>query len=112
MVDDAVYDENTPAPHGGGRLLVVGTPIGNLGDLTPRAIEAFSRADVICCEDTRVTAKLLAHAGVSKPLMRLDENVIAQRTPELVDRMAAGTCVEGAYEGILREKPLVPATET
>ena len=71
-------------------LTVIGTPIGNLGDLSPRAAEAFRAADVICCEDTRVTSKLLAHLDVSKPLVRCDENVIAQRAAELVDRMAAG----------------------
>lgn len=73
-----------------GRLYVVGTPIGNLGDLSPRAIEAFEAADTICCEDTRVTAKLLAHAGVSRPLIRCDENVIKDRVPALIDRMLAG----------------------
>ena len=73
-----------------GGLTVIGTPIGNLGDLSPRAAEAFRATDVICCEDTRVTSKLLAHLGISKPLLRCDENVIAQRSAELVDRIAAG----------------------
>lgn len=73
-----------------GRLYVVGTPIGNLGDLSPRAVEAFRAADAVCCEDTRVTGKLLAAAGVSRPLVRADENVIARRAPELVERMLAG----------------------
>lgn len=73
-----------------GRLLVVGTPIGNLGDLSPRAAEAFAAADAVCCEDTRVTGKLLSHLGVSKPLVRCDENVIAGRASSLVDRMLAG----------------------
>ena len=73
-----------------GRLYVVGTPIGNLGDLSPRAVEAFRAADAVCCEDTRVTGKLLAAAGVSRPLIRCDENVIARRAPELVERLAAG----------------------
>lgn len=74
----------------GGGLSVVGTPIGNLGDFSPRAAQTFAAADLICCEDTRVTAKLLAHAGISKPLMRLDEHVIAARTPDLIARMQAG----------------------
>lgn len=73
-----------------GCLLVVGTPIGNLGDLSPRAAEAFRRADAICCEDTRVTSKLLAHLGVERPLIRCDENVIASRAPGLVERMLDG----------------------
>ena len=47
-----------------GRLVLVGTPIGNLGDLSPRAVEALAAADVVCCEDTRHSRKLLTHAGV------------------------------------------------
>ncbi|WP_373096027.1 16S rRNA (cytidine(1402)-2'-O)-methyltransferase [Collinsella bouchesdurhonensis] len=73
-----------------GCLYMVGTPIGNLGDMSPRVAEAFRAADAICCEDTRVTSKLLAHLGISKALIRCDENVIVQRAPELVDRLLAG----------------------
>lgn len=73
-----------------GRLFVVGTPIGNLGDLSPRAAAAFEAADAVCCEDTRVTSKLLAHLGLSRSLVRCDENVIGARAPQLVDRMLAG----------------------
>lgn len=73
-----------------GKLFVIGTPIGNLGDLSPRAAEAFASADAICCEDTRVTSKLLMHLGISKPLVRCDENVIASRAAGLVDRLLAG----------------------
>ena len=72
-----------------GKLYVVGTPIGNLGDLSPRVGEAFAAADAICCEDTRVTSKLLMHLGISKPLVRCDENVIASRAAGLVDRLLA-----------------------
>lgn len=73
-----------------GCLYMVGTPIGNLGDMSPRVAEAFRAVDAICCEDTRVTSKLLAHLGISKTLIRCDENVIVQRAPELVDRLLAG----------------------
>ena len=51
---------------GGGRLVLVATPIGNLGDLSPRAVSALAEADVIVCEDTRRTGRLLEHAGVAK----------------------------------------------
>lgn len=52
-----------------GRLSIVGTPIGNLGDITLRALEVLAHADVIACEDTRVTSKLLARHTISRPLM-------------------------------------------
>ena len=81
-----------------GRLIIVGTPIGNLGDLTPRVAQAFEAADAICCEDTRVTSKLLAHLGISRPLMRCDENVIASRSPELIGRILAGDVIAFASD--------------
>ncbi len=52
-----------------GRLVLVGTPIGNLGDLAPRAVEVLGAADVVCCEDTRHSRKLLTHAGVRPRLV-------------------------------------------
>ena len=55
----------------GGRLVLVGTPIGNLGDLTPRAIEALAGADLVCCEDTRRTGRLLQHAGIRATALRV-----------------------------------------
>lgn len=81
-----------------GHLIIVGTPIGNLGDLTPRVAQAFEAADAICCEDTRVTSKLLAHLGISRPLVRCDENVIASRSPELIGRMLAGDVIAFASD--------------
>ncbi len=75
-----------------GALLVVATPIGNLGDLSPRALEALSTADLVCCEDTRRTGKLFEHLGVEHrpPFLRLDEHREAARAREVVDRIAAG----------------------
>ncbi len=73
-----------------GGLTLVGTPIGNLGDLSPRAREALAAADVVCAEDTRVSEKLLSATGIKARLIRCDENVIARRVPELVARMQAG----------------------
>ena len=52
------------SPSAGGRLVLVATPIGNLGDLSPRAVETLRVADVVCCEDTRHSRKLLTHAGL------------------------------------------------
>ena len=54
---------------GMGRLSVVGTPIGNLSDFSPRGIEALEKADYIAAEDTRVTLRLLTHFGIRKPLL-------------------------------------------
>ncbi len=81
-----------------GKLYVVGTPIGNLGDLSPRAAQALSEADAVCCEDTRVTGKILAYIGQRKPLVRCDENVIAARAAGLVERMLAGETIAFASD--------------
>lgn len=93
-MDESTVKESMPSSvprsRDGGMLSMVGTPIGNLGDLSARAAETFRAADLICCEDTRVTSKLLAHLGISKPLMRCDDNVIERRAPELIDRILAG----------------------
>jgi 16S rRNA (cytidine1402-2'-O)-methyltransferase len=67
--------EAATGPVAGGRVVLVGTPIGNLGDLSPRAAETLASADVICCEDTRHTRKLLSAAGISAPrLVALHEH--------------------------------------
>ena len=52
-----------------GTLYIVGTPIGNLGDLSPRAVEILQSVDFIAAEDTRVTLKLLNHFGIKKPMV-------------------------------------------
>ena len=76
-----------------GKLIIVPTPLGNLGDMTARALEALEQADVVCAEDTRVTGKLLAHFGIENRLERCDENVIAAKSPALVARMLDGEVV-------------------
>lgn len=73
-----------------GRLLVCATPIGNLGDVTLRVLDALREADTIVAEDTRVTAKLLARYGIETRMERFDEHTAVQRTPVLVERMLAG----------------------
>ena len=76
-----------------GKLVIVPTPIGNLGDMTLRSLEALREADVVCAEDTRVTGKLLAHFGIEKRLARLDEAMIGSRAAGVVERVAAGEVV-------------------
>jgi len=76
-----------------GRLQVVATPIGNLADLSARAREALSSADVIAAEDTRRTRVLLRAIGIAKPLVSLHEHNESQRTPELLARLAAGETI-------------------
>ncbi|WP_242369503.1 16S rRNA (cytidine(1402)-2'-O)-methyltransferase [Adlercreutzia muris] len=76
-----------------GKLIIVPTPIGNLGDMTLRSLEALRAADVVCAEDTRVTGKLLAHFDMRKPLERLDEAMIGAKAVGIVERVAAGEVV-------------------
>ena len=73
-----------------GTLYMVGTPIGNLSDASPRVVQTLTDADLLLCEDTRVTSKLLAHFGIHVPLQRADENVLADRIPQVLDRLASG----------------------
>ena len=73
-----------------GRLLVVGTPIGNLGDLPPRAAEALRSADLVVAEDTRLAARLLAHIGAKRPTTSFNDHSPETRLGELVGRMTRG----------------------
>jgi 16S rRNA (cytidine1402-2'-O)-methyltransferase len=73
-----------------GRLLVVGTPIGNLGDLTARAAEALSTADLVVAEDTRMARRLLAHLGAKRPTVSYNDHSPETRLGELLDRLAGG----------------------
>lgn len=76
-----------------GALYVVGTPIGNLGDFSPRAVETLQRVDFIAAEDTRVTRKLLSHFEIHKPLTSYFEHNKAEKGPEIVNRLRNGeTC--------------------
>lgn len=74
-----------------GVLVLVATPIGNLGDLTPRAIKELADADVVCCEDTRRTGMLLQHAGIrARRLLRVDEHTEFVATESLLDALGSG----------------------
>lgn len=73
-----------------GILSVVGTPIGNLEDASPRVRRTLGEADVILCEDTRVTARLLSAFDLHVPLVRCDENVIVSRVASVLERLETG----------------------
>ena len=73
-----------------GRLTLVGTPIGNLSDFSPRAIEALESCDFIAAEDTRVTLKLLNHFGIQKPLVSYHDHNRRQRGEQLCARLLGG----------------------
>jgi 16S rRNA (cytidine1402-2'-O)-methyltransferase len=77
-----------------GALVLVGTPIGNLGDITLRAIETLKAADGVAAEDTRRTRALLSHLGIGKkPLVCLDANASARALSAVLDRVAAGETI-------------------
>jgi 16S rRNA (cytidine1402-2'-O)-methyltransferase len=74
-------------------LHLVATPIGNLGDLSPRALAVLRAADVVVCEDTRVTGKLLRHLGATRPLLAYHEHNAARVRPQILARLQAGAVV-------------------
>lgn len=76
-----------------GKLIVVPTPLGNLGDMTVRALEALRAADTVCAEDTRVTGKLLSAFDISKRLERLDEALVGQRAGAIAQRVIDGEVI-------------------
>jgi 16S rRNA (cytidine1402-2'-O)-methyltransferase len=77
-----------------GRLVLVATPIGNLGDLSPRAVQALAEADAIACEDTRRTGLLLQKSGIERTrLLRADEHTEAAATAEVVMLLQSGATV-------------------
>jgi len=75
------------------RLYVVATPIGNLEDISLRALDVLSSADLIAAEDTRRTSKLLARHGLDKPLFSLQEHNEQQKAPRLVEKMLEGLSI-------------------
>jgi 16S rRNA (cytidine1402-2'-O)-methyltransferase len=77
-----------------GRLVLVGTPIGNMGDLSPRAAAALSGADVVACEDTRRTGRLLQLAGITaRSLMTVNDHNEALKSRDVLDRLERGEVV-------------------
>lgn len=82
-----------------GTLYIVATPVGNLGDVTLRALEILKTVDAIACEDTRQTSKLLQRYELHKPLVSLHEHNQRSRTPALLDRLKAGQSVALVSDG-------------
>src|SRR5438270_4641174 len=80
---------NAPGP----KLFVVATPIGNLEDITLRAIRVLKEADLIACEDTRQTQKLLSHYGIDRPTVSYHEHNESERAAELVQRLEQGASI-------------------
>ena len=83
-MSDATSPENRSLTPG---LYIVSTPIGNLGDITLRAVEVLRQCDGVACEDTRVTGKLLKHLGISKPMWRYDDHSEHRDRTRLVESM-------------------------
>lgn len=73
-----------------GTLYVVGTPIGNLGDISPRALETLEKCDFVAAEDTRVSLKLLNHFGIKKPMISYFEHNKFEKGPLIASRLLAG----------------------
>ncbi len=74
-------------------LYIVATPIGNLGDISPRAVATLARADIVACEDSRVTGKLLKHLGLKRPLQAYHDHNADQVRPGLLARMGGQVIV-------------------
>ena len=107
-----------------GTFFLVATPIGNLSDLSARVCDVLENCDLIACEDTRVTKKLLDHLSLSKPLVSYREENEVKKTTELVDLLEQGKSIalvsDAGYPGIsdpgfrlvrecrVREIPIVP----
>lgn len=82
-----------------GTLFVVGTPIGNLGDMTRRAAETLAAVDLVAAEDTRRSGRLLDGLGIRKPLISLFEGNERERTPELLARLREGADIAVVTDG-------------
>ncbi len=78
------------APKAAPGLHVVATPIGNLGDITLRALQTLAGADAVIAEDTRHTGRLLQHFGIQRPLVAYHEHNAARMRPRILERLAAG----------------------
>lgn len=76
-----------------GKVVLVSSPIGNLEDLSPRAVKALESADLVACEDTRHSGRLLAHLGLKKRLVSMHDHNEPRRIPQLLDALEQGQVV-------------------
>jgi 16S rRNA (cytidine1402-2'-O)-methyltransferase len=87
-----------------GHLILVPTPLGNLGDLTHRAVQVLENCDLVACEDTRRTGGLLAHLGIDKPLQRFDDHASRDAfdrvTSALINGQTVAYCSDAGMPGI------------
>ena len=91
--------------HQFGTLYIVATPIGNLGDMVPRAIATLSAVSVIACEDTRHSKKLLDHFGIDKPCVAYHDHTDKKSSYNLLKRLANGEDVALISDAV---PPLIP----
>jgi 16S rRNA (cytidine1402-2'-O)-methyltransferase len=88
-----IGNTSIPAAKARGGLHVVATPIGHLGDITLRALETLAGADLIACEDTRISSRLLARYDIRVPLLPYHEHNAGEMRPRLLARLAEGAAV-------------------
>ena len=89
----AIHGERLTAPKPPAGLYLVATPIGNLGDITLRALEVLAGVDVIACEDTRITRRLTERYAITAQLTPYHEHNAAQARPKLLERLAQGASI-------------------
>ncbi len=82
-----------------GALYVVATPIGNLSDITLRALDTLKSVDLIACEDTRQTGKLLHHYQIRKPLVSFNDHSEREKTPQLLEQLRSGKSIALVCDG-------------
>src|SRR6202012_3479590 len=89
----SVGDHTLAAPKAAPGLYLVATPIGNLGDITLRALETLAGVDIIACEDTRITRRLTERYGISAELKPYHEHNAAMARPKILERLAQGAAI-------------------
>src|SRR6201991_2648628 len=89
----AIAGQLLSAPKSASGLYLVATPIGNLGDITLRALETLAAVDIVACEDTRITRRLLDRYSIKATLWSYHEHNAAQARPQILERLAQGASI-------------------